>query len=241
MISILTGKPIFKLNNPLMVERTDAQKVAIRSNWKEFIKGKSPDEYYDGDIFLVTNIIQSSNKLILEVGKGKFSDLIYARQTGNLHARSLFVASYIVTSDNYFCVILNRQKRINTIGGMASDIDFVHGVFSPERCLARELREELALDLYDEQHISGFGAKFLKIPDDDELCLPLFPVGVLYEIQSPLTKNELSSTFNEKKMLTDGEVQELLFYSKQDYRFLEQYSNKESYILDLFNCVMGTT
>lgn len=240
MITILTCEPIFKLNNPFMVERTAAQKFAIHRNWEEFIKGKSPEDYYDGDIFLVTDIIQSGNEFILEIGKGKFSDLIYARQTGNFHARSLFVASYIITSDNYFCVILNRQKRINTIGGMASDIDFVHGVFSPERCLARELKEELALDLYDEQYICGFSAKFLKIPVSDELCMPLFPVGVLYEIQSPLTKNELSSTFNEKKMLTDREVQELLFYSKEDYRFLEQYSSKESYILELYNCVMGS-
>lgn len=239
MIINLTGNIIFQMNTPFLIQRTIEEKQAINSNWSEFIRDKSLDDYYNGDIFLVTNVRNDGNNYIFNIGKTKFSDLIYAKQTNNIKIRSLFVASYIRTADNFFCIIRNKCDRINTIGGMADNLDFDNEQFFPQNCLCRELKEELGFDLIHDSDFCDIIAKYIKIPTDNEDKVALYPIGILYEIRTTLFISKLLEKFKENKKYTDGEISEILFYNKDNYKQIEQCENKESYIFELFTHIVN--
>jgi len=155
------SKPInIVCSEPFRVERTNLQQAAIDNNWKEFIKDKNPADFFNGEVFLVNNIIFDENEYVLEVGSSRYADLVYAKETGKLKVRSLFVASYIVTSDGFLCVIKNKRNRINTIGGMADDSDFLNGQFQPWKCLIREWEEEMGVNLETDSRFGEVNKRF---------------------------------------------------------------------------------
>lgn len=233
MIVELKGNIVFKLRDPFLIERTEEMRSKIEEKWNEFIKNKSGEDHYNGDVFLVTDIKKDCAEYTLEIGKTKYSDLVYIKGTNNERARSLFVASYIVTADNYYCVIKDRLNRINTIGGLADGIDFVNQNFVPQNCLRRELKEELGLDLLDERVFNGINARFIKIPIGEENNIALYPVGILYEIRTPCDRCDFSLKFEKNRSFTDGETRELMFYNKDNVHFLDQHGNPVSYIREL--------
>lgn len=238
MIIELNKKIEFKYCNPFIIERSFEEKCNIQNFWRKYIQSNSAEDCFDGDIFLVTDIYFDKDVIIIEIGKGKYSELIYAKQTGNLHTNSLFVASYIVTSDNYLGFVMDKGERVNTIGGMADASDFINGVFKPEICLAREVKEELGVDLCDNTIFSAVSAKYLKIANEDEQKMPLYPIGILYEISTIFTKAELQKKLqNSKKKVAEKNIKPI-FYAKKDYAKLDQYKNKVNYIMELFDWIL---
>lgn len=234
MIIELTGNVIFQPNYPFTIERTDEQLRMINQSWDIFIKNQKTEDYYNGDIILVTKIAHCGDNYILDIGKTKYSDLVYIRETGNLKARSLFVASYIVTSDNYYCIVKDKRNRINTIGGLADILDLEpNNQFLPQRCLQRELKEELGIDLLCNDVFKEYRARYLKIPVNTEIDMVLYPIGVLYEITTHLNKHELSLAFEKSRKSTDGEISELMFYNHENYKQLNNDGLAVSYIGEL--------
>lgn len=201
----------------------------IKEVWNNFIKDKNPNDYYDGDIYCVTNI--SLENLSMNVSKTKFSSLIYAKKTNNLIIRSLFSAGYIRTIDNYICIILNKRNILNTIGGMADNIDFKDNQFDCEGCLIREVEEELGINLMNNNDFEVI-LKYLKYPSEVELNESYYPVGTLYEIKTKYTKEELIDLYLKTKH--DSEVKDLKFYDKCNYKEVYSYDNKEEYLDELF-------
>lgn len=235
MIVNLNNNVNFILSNPFRIERTAEQQSEIDINWNKFIKDKNPDDFFNGDIYLANTINKEMSHYNIEIGMSKYSDLIYAKQTEKIKVRSLFVASYIVTTDNFFCVIKNKRNRINTIGGLVDKADFINKQFMPIKCLLREWQEEMGINLNTDSFFYDVTAKYLKIPDEQENLIPLYPVGILYEIKTSLSSSELVTYFNSKKDITDGEICELLFYNKQTYPIIKQQQNAESYIYEMFH------
>ena len=238
MIIKLIGKVEFKYCNPFTIKRAPEVKCDICHTWEEYTKGKNTNDCFDGDIFLVTDIHSNGEDYILEIGKGKYSELIYAKQTGKLHIHSLFVASYIVTSDNYFCFVMDNGNRVNTIGGMADKADFINGVFAPEICLAREIKEELGVNLYSNNLFCNISAKYLKLANEEERKLSLYPIGILYEITSTLTKMQLTRILQTSKEQVEEQNIKPVFYAQKDFYQLEQYENKVSYIMELISNIL---
>lgn len=238
MIVRLNKKIEYTYCNPFIIERSSEEKCNIYNYWNKYVQSKNSYNCFNGDVFLVTDISFSEKSFILEIGQGKYSELIYAQQTGKLQINSLFVASYIITSDNYLGFVMDNGDRVNTIGGMADRSDFDNGTFKPENCLMREFKEELGVDPYDKSLFYSVSAKYLKIANEDEQKLPLFPIGILYEVSTILTKAELQ----EQLQVSKGQAKEKsinpVFYGKKDYTQLEQHKNKVSYILELFNSIL---
>ncbi len=202
----------------------------IKKIWNDFIKDKDPSEYFDGDIYCVTDI--DDTVPLLKISKTKYSCLIFAIRTNKIIVRSLFSAGYIRTSDNYICIILNNRDRLNTIGGMASSSDFNNNKFDYDGCLIREFREELGFDLTNDSNFEVI-LKYLKYPSFDELNISHYPVGTLYEIKTKYTKDILLDRFNYNER--ESEVKELKFYNSENFREVYSYDNKTEYLDELFN------
>lgn len=205
----------------------------IKEEWNEFIKDKDSDSFYDGDIYCVTDI---DDKIpLIKISKSKFSCLYYARKTHEITVRSLFSGGFITTSDNYVCIILNnRNNKLNAIGGMADNKDFINNKFDYYKCLVREFMEELGFDLVDDSNFDAI-LRFLKYPSGEELNKAYYPVGTLYEIKTNYTKDQLIDMFNKNKH--DREVKELRFFNSNNYKEIYSYKSKTDYLDELFSII----
>ena len=209
----------------------DDVKNSIKKEWNEFIKGKDSKEFFDGDIYCVTDI---NDKIpLIKISKSKFSCLYYARKTNKITIRSLFSAGFITTSDNYvFIIINNRDDKLNAIGGMADRKDFINKEFDFYKCLVREFMEELGFDLVNDSNFDVI-FRFLKYPSGEELNKAYYPVGALYEIKTNYTKDQLIDMFNKNKR--DREVKELKFFNSNNYKEIYSYKSKADYLDELFS------
>ena len=215
-------------NGELIVD--DLTKKEIEKEWIKFSKDKNPKDFFDGDIYCVTDI--DENVPLISISKTKYSYLIYAQKTNKLVIRSLFSAGYIRTSDNYVCIILNNRNRLNTIGGMANNRDIKDDKFDYDGCLIREFKEELGIELNSNLNFK-IKLEYLKYPQGKDLDDSFYPVGTLYEIKTKYTKDELIDIFNNSKH--DCEVKNLKFYNQDNYNEIYSYDKKEEYLDELFN------
>lgn len=228
-----SGITIFLKNPEKIVYPVDIQE-GIQTSWTNFIKNKNPKDFFNGDVYLVTSIDEEADSLTINVGLSKYADLIFAKNTNRLNVKSLFVASYIVTDTGEVVVIKNRRKQINTIGGMADKLDFENRYFNPFKCLSREWKEELGVELNDSEKKFVSVPKYIKLPNVEENAMPVFPVGILYEVKTTLSVEELKELFIRNSENTDGEVIELMVYNKTSFSTLLNNSNAESYLYELF-------
>ena len=215
-------------NGELIVD--DLTKKEIEKEWIKFSKDKNPKDFFDGDIYCVTDIDESIP--LISISKTKYSYLIYAQKTNKLVIRSLFSAGYIRTSDNYVCIILNNRNRLNTIGGMANNRDIKDDKFDYDGCLIREFKEELGIELNSNLNFK-IKLEYLKYPQGNDLDDSFYPVGTLYEIKTKYTKDELIDIFNNSKH--DCEVKNLKFYNQDNYNEIYSYDKKAEYLDELFN------
>ncbi len=218
-------------NGDLEIDSTIIDK--IKNSWDEFIIDKDPNDFFDGDIYCVTDIDDSVP--LINISKTKFSALFYAKKTNEIIVRSLFSAGYIKTIDNYICIIINnRGEKLNLIGGMADSREIIDNKFDYKRCLIREFMEELGFDLINDSNFE-VTLKYLKYPNKNELNKAHYPVGTIYEIKANYTKEQLIDMFNKNEH--DGEVKELKFYNNDNYKDIFSCDDKykADYLDELFS------
>lgn len=156
--------------------------------------------------------------------------MVYAKRHVDLKINELFVGTYFITVDGYYCIIKNNRDIVNLIGGMADDNDFENGTFKPKNCLYREVKEELGIDIKGKIKL-----KYLKVPSKQEDNLAHYPIGIIYETFLNITANELKEQFNKNKDIIDGEIKEIVLL--EDFDILKQYDRKASYLIELFECI----
>lgn len=233
MIIKINKEPIFKLKEPLEVEKTKEEKQKIEITWNSFIKNNKG--YFDGDIYVVTKVEKDNEQYILELGKTKFKDLVYAKVNKDYEIHSLFSGIILKTKDDYFLLIKNKQKTINTIGGMASNEDFLSDKFSHKKCLERELKEELGLSLDNKEDILNYKLSYIRLSYDEKV----YPYGLIYTGILNYTKDELLKYFISNKSKLDNEIEELLFYTKDTYKELYNVENKKEYLIEVIENIIN--
>ena len=201
----------------------------IEKEWNEIIKN-NVNNYYNGNMYCATKFDVSIP--LISFSKTKFASLMYAKRTNKIIINSLFSSSYIKTSDNYIGVVLNSNNRLNTIGGMASDEDIIDNKFDYNKCLIREFKEELGIDL-NNNDMFDIKLKYLKYPNRNENG----SIGTLFEIKTNYTSNELQEIFNNSEH--DTEVKQLMFYNQDNLDELYNYDNKIVYLDELFKLIFG--
>ena len=216
-------KEILKLNKkePLELEVIDSTRRKINDCWDKFIKDRK--SYWDGEIVIVTDIDLDNN--ILEIGKTKFSSLIYSQNSENLTIRPLFASILLKTKDYKYIIIKNNHNKINLIGGLADFADFKNDNFAPDSCIEREVLEEIGINLRDKSQVLNYCMKYLKIPIDNE---KYYPVGVLYTGNLNFTSKEFEKYI--KNNTFDGEIKECYFYTAKECLNLKLTQNDISYL-----------
>ena len=211
----------------------DSIKKEIDAVWEKFLKDYKKYDFFDGDIYCVTDIDDMIP--LINIKKTKYSYLIYAKVTGNIMVRSLFSAGYIKTSDNYIGIILNYRDELNAIGGMASNEDIIDNKYDYTKCFIREFKEELGIDLNDNSYVVEL--KYLKYPSLEEMNMNFYPVGTLFEVNTKYTSKEILEIFNNNEH--EREVKELKFYNHNNFMEIYDYDNKAEYLDELFDLIFN--
>ena len=225
MLKKIREIPVIKKGNPFEIHLNSDLESKVEKNWKEFLK--KHDGYWDGDLLSVTHFDIDAN--ILEIGKAKYSWLVYSRNHKDLDIRSLFVAILFKTVDNKYVIIKNNHNKINIIGGMVEEKDLSSEGFHPDFCLQRELLEELNLDLYNRQHVFNYQMKYLKIPK------PGRNYGIVYTGVLNFNSSELLKYFVDNQSKLDHEISELLLLDKEEIGNLDMTDNDISYLKELID------
>lgn len=223
MLIKIQNTPILKRKKPFPIQLNTCVQNKIKENWKKFIKGK--EGYWDGNLLAVTNFDIEQN--IIEIGKAKFSWLIYSKDNNDLDIRSLFVSILFKTLDEQYVVIKNNHNKINIIGGIVEESDLENDKFNPETCLRRELKEELNLELHNLDDVKYYKMQYLKTPN------PGRNYGIVYTGILNFTSKDLIDYFNKIKEKIDNEIVELLLLNKEDVKKLKLNDNDISYLKEL--------
>ena len=202
---------------------------------------KKTNLLHENKMLIVSNFNSNNGNYEIELKETNFSYWFYAKETKNADVRSLFSASYILTSDGYVVCELNNYYEntisfvtVNLVGGIADSKDVVNGEYLSEKCLKREFKEELGFDLNEENF--KLKLKYLKYPANNENPIN-YNIGIIYETKTIYTKEQIQKMF--KNSLHDNEVKELVFFSKEDYRKIYDYKYKKEYIPELFELVFN--
>ena len=211
---------IIKTPDPFTGYRDDIERF-----WHEHCL-RHPDAYNE-KILNLFGLDEDGDTVKLRIGWINYYEAFYSKIIGNIITRNLFSGAYILTSDGYYCLAVDMNSEINLIGGVASKDDFEDGKYDPDLCLVREFREETGMDITD-SHFS-YTLKYLKITSGSE---NYFPVGLIYEVKTDYTKEEIEEQF--KNNNRDNELQNLLFVKFDDS---EEFaiSTRRKYILELFD------
>ena len=103
---------------------------------------------------------------------------------------------------------------------------------TPLSAIKREVKEEIGLDITDDRFV--FNIKYLKCPNEKEDEKAYYPVGLIYEIKTDYTKQELNDLFS--VMEHDSELKFLIFLKKNEHSKLDGYAKKD-YIDSLYNLI----
>ena len=211
-----------KIKDPFSKYRNDIEKF-----WEMYQKN-NPGSYSER-ILNVFDINRIDQYFTLNISWINFYEALYSKLTGNIKTRTLFSGGYIKTGDGYYCLAVDKNEHINLIGGVSSCNDFKDGIYDPKHCLIREFKEEIGVDIRQDAYDCDM--KYIKIPDDNEIYSP---VGLIYEIMTDRTKNELETRFANTNH--DDELKMLRFFD-QDERELFRLNKRRPYINDLFELV----
>lgn len=210
--------------DPFMEHRADIEKF-----WEDYRKGNP--EAYSEQILNVFEIKENDQDFTLTTGLINCYESFCSRTTQKYKTRALFSGGYVITSDGYYCVASDQNTDINLIGGLASLLDIRDGDYDPELCLIREFKEEIGADIKDGRF--SYELKYIKVPKGDEIY---FPVGLIYEIRTSLSKKELANVFEENAH--DNELGALVFFGKDEKTVFEK-NTRRPYINELFDIVFG--
>lgn len=199
----------------------------IEKFWECFRK-ENPEAYSE-QILNVFEIEENDWEYVLTTGIINYYESFCSRTTKMYKTRALFSGGYVITSDGYYCIAADQNIDINLIGGLASLLDIKNGRYDPELCLIREFKEEIGADINGDEF--SYKLRYIKVPAGDEIY---FPVGLIYEVRTSLSRNELEVLFKENAH--DNELGSLVFFEKNEKAVFEN-NTRRPYLNELFDIV----
>lgn len=224
MIVKINNKIIFQNDEPFELDISNDTQNKIDEIWNQFIKNKKG--YWNGDIYLANDL--DLDKGIIKINKTKYASLVYAKEQNDLQIRALFCGILFTTLDNKYVIIKNNHDKINIIGGMADNEDFIDHKFNPNHCLKREVLEEIGLDIDNKKQVIDYSMEYLKVPESSE---NYYPVGIIYLGRLNYTSQEFIKYLDSHQF--DNEIKYCYFYTADELLQLQLQKNDISYLKDL--------
>lgn len=219
----------------------------VNENWKkEMNAGKS---YTNGKLYTMaaTNVFE--NKIQIYVQETNFAHYLYSKsnEIDENSCRSMAANALLVTSDDY--IVLGKMSgstslanRVKFIGGAFDQADFCNEIVDIKSCIAREVKEEVGLDLNDKETVVD--VKPIAILTREKFSF----ANTLFLVDLRLDKSELERRFIEYKneLESAGEKSELseLVCISNNYTSILTFLQDESnlvidYMRDFFDTYFG--
>lgn len=219
----------------------------VNENWKrEMDAGKA---YTNGKIYTMTAANILEEKIQIFVQETNFAHYLYSKGIAidENSCRSMAANVLFVTSDNY--LVLGKMSgstslanKVKFIGGAFDESDFCDEIVDIKRCITREVKEEVGLDLNDSKTV--IDVKPIAILTREKFSF----VNTLFLVDIKFDKSELEQRFIEHKTSLEfaGEESELskLMYIRNDSTSIFAFLQDESvlmidYMRDFFNTYFG--
>lgn len=233
------------LNNKFELPIEYAEKV--NENWeREMAAGKA---YTNGKLYTMVAANVLEHKIQVFVKETNFAHYLYSKSKNidENSCRSMAANALLITSDNY--IVLGKMSgstslanRVKFIGGAFDEVDFCNKIVDVEKCIAREVEEEVGLNLNDKEMI-------VKVKPIAILTREKFSfANTLFLVDIRLNRSELERKFEDYKARLEkmGEKSELseLVYIRNSYTSISEFLNDESnlvidYMCDFFDVYFG--
>ncbi len=149
-------------------------KEKIEKNWENAIK--SGANIWNGEVSLVSNIIEDANKIKIVCSKTDYAHYLYGERVGlpeEYSCPNLSGGAIIETSDNYY-IIGELEKstsypRMLTLSGENIDVEDINcGCIDIIKTISRECTEEINIGLEDKSKVRSFKIKYICIENNEE-------------------------------------------------------------------------
>ncbi|MCD4669281.1 MAG: hypothetical protein K8S14_02420 [Actinomycetia bacterium] len=234
--------------NKSKYELPEHVKKEIKENWQDLFN--SGERFINGDLFTVNNILIGEDKILnFNVIKTNYAHYLYSMKnnfTEDHICRSVAANVLPLTSDNYFILGAMAENtslpnKIKFIGGAMSEDDLCGDFLEPLKCVTRETREEIGLDLGNHPHILKLEPRYLITRKN------WFFINTLYYAQLNISKGELIKMFDEHKIYlqkkNEVELDSILFINNEK-KDIESFLNENErrlidYLEEFFFVLIG--
>lgn len=182
--------------------------------WDSQIK-KNPS-LRNGEVFTITDIIQTTEELEVSVAKTDYKHYLYTLNHPDCTdpCKVIYTCASVITSDQHIAIgrmnkTTSTPGRLQFTGGGLDESDLVGTMFDLEKNIIKELKEELGLDIHSLSAYS-FLPKYMKHKGTHDFW------AVMYELSVDYTAKELHALFlnHNQQIIKNGqqpEFDELLF------------------------------
>lgn len=186
-------------------------KKEIEIFWEE--QTKENPNLFNGEVWNVTKMEEMKDEIVLTLEKTDYAHYIYDERHGideKYACHNIAGGVYIVTKDRYGVVgeldnSTSYPMCLQVSGGGIDKSDMVNNEFDIVKTAERELKEELNLDLNNNEQINKYDFSYIEVPEGRRHAY-----CIILKAFSTMTAKELDEHFREyKKYLekNNGEIE----------------------------------
>lgn len=195
----------------------------IDTNWKILIS-ENP-RYTRGDIYCVESIQENKDNVKIKLVYSDYAHYMYDMKNNldeEYKCRNCWAGTIIETSDNKYIVgrmnyYTSVPNKLQFSGGNIDKKEIYNGIVDMKKCAAREIKEEMNIDVQDYSAVMSFECKYL-IKEIEKNS-----VGILYKIKMKKNYETMVEEYNNyKKYLEKNnlevEFSELVGINKEEVK-----------------------
>lgn len=146
--------------------------ATVDDNWQRLLKQKP--QLHNGEVFTVSEMTETEDLIEIKLSETRYAHYLYDREYGGLNQYSVHIihsATFVMTTDRKLVVgemapHTSLAETIQCSGGGIDFGDITDGIVDIEHSTAKELSEELGIDVRDKNRVESFEPKYFKTGGD---------------------------------------------------------------------------